>query len=96
MSAGASRSTGETGGLIDDLDELIRLMIQQIKSAITKHTKVGDLIRMIELRYKLLPDNSSQKDFWKMMERIRQEKLRPAKDSLPRSDTRTPDRKAES
>ncbi|MCB2231192.1 hypothetical protein KQH82_10795 [bacterium] len=64
-----------TQSLIDDLDSLITGMIDQIRNDAAKHAKIGDLIRMIELRYKLLPDHSSQKEFWKMMEKIRKEKL---------------------
>lgn len=64
-----------TQSLIDDLDSLITDMIAELRENVANHAKIGDLVRMIELRYKLLPDHSSQKEFWKMMEKIRKEKL---------------------
>lgn len=75
MSSSDGADQARALNLIAELDRLIELMIKEITQQISKHAKLGDFIRMVELRYKLLPDNSSQKDFWKMMEKIRQEKL---------------------
>ncbi|MBD3402796.1 hypothetical protein GF420_07860 [candidate division GN15 bacterium] len=61
--------------MITKLDELITSLFTEINDNVRKHAKLGDLIRMIELRQKLLPDNSSQREFWKMMEQIRREQL---------------------
>jgi hypothetical protein len=61
--------------IIDQLDLLIDEYITQIRDDIAKHAKAGDLIRMIELRHKLMPDSSRQKEFWKVIEDLRREKL---------------------
>jgi hypothetical protein len=68
----------ETARIIERLDKLIDLYFDSIAADPDKHAKLGDLLKMIDLRQKLLPDNSNQKQFWDMIERICQEKL-PAK-----------------
>ncbi len=75
MSGTQAVDSAESKRIIEKLDTLIDAMLEQIESEVSKHTKLGDLIRMIHLRYKLMPDHSSQKEFWKMVEKIRQEKL---------------------
>ena len=68
----------DSGGFPDDLkmlDELIRCSHQKLLESLEKHVKLGDFIKMIELRRKLAPGDSDQKQFWRMLERIRQEEL---------------------
>jgi hypothetical protein len=57
------------------LDSFIELYYQHILQHIAKHAKLGDLLKMIELRQKLMPDNSDLKEFWDMVERVRRQHL---------------------
>lgn len=78
--------------IAEQLDELILAYFTAINEAVAKHAKLGDLIKMIELKQKLLPDNSEQKQFWKMMQDIRKEKL-PGKRTPTGNDFQSPRRK---
>jgi len=43
------------------------------------NAKLGDFIKMIEMRRKLAPSDTEQKKFWNMLEKIRQETLSKTK-----------------
>jgi len=68
------------------LDDLIRRYYRELLNSIKEHAKLGDFIKMIELRRKLAPGDADQKEFWRMLEQIRQEAL--AKDDVKRSKPR--------
>ena len=55
------------------LDDLIRRCYSELLKSIKENAKLGDFIKMIELRRKLAPGDSNQREFWKMLETIRQE-----------------------
>ncbi|MEA3296556.1 MAG: hypothetical protein U9R56_01685 [candidate division Zixibacteria bacterium] len=55
------------------LDDLIRRCYRELLKNIEENAKLGDFIKMIELRRKLSPGDSDQREFWKMLERIRRE-----------------------
>ena len=57
------------------LDDLIAKSFEKIAANSEKLDKIGDLLKMIELRRKLSPTDHEQKKFWKMIDRIRQEKM---------------------
>jgi hypothetical protein len=57
------------------LDDLIRRCYRELLKSIEKHAKLGDFLKMVELRRKLAPGDSDQKQFWKMLEKIRRETL---------------------
>lgn len=57
------------------LDELIRNHVRQLLAKPDKTAKLGDLLKMIELRYKLAPGDQAQQEFWAMLEEVRQEVL---------------------
>lgn len=57
------------------LDDLIQLYYKELSNNVKEHAKLGDFLKMVELRYKLAPGGSDQKQFWKMLEQIRQEAL---------------------
>jgi hypothetical protein len=57
------------------LDDLIRRCYQELLKSIEEHPKLGDFLKMVELRRKLAPGDSDQKQFWKMLEKIRRETL---------------------
>ena len=62
-------------------DELIKKYYSVIFNRAEEDAKLGDLIKMVELRHKLTPGGAEQKRFWKMMDEIRQgvAEKRPAK-----------------
>jgi hypothetical protein len=57
------------------LDDLIRRCYRTVTRQLDESTKIGDLLKMIELRRKLTPDDSSQKELWKLLERVRRDAL---------------------
>ena len=78
MSESPSAPSDLHADLAAKLTKLINKYYKHILANVKDHAKLGDLLKMIELKLKLLPDNSDQKQFWKMMQEIRREKL-PAK-----------------
>jgi hypothetical protein len=54
------------------LDDLITLYYREVVKHIEGNAKLGDLIKMVELRHKLTPGGAGQKRFWKLVEEIRQ------------------------
>jgi len=57
------------------LDKLIKNYSSQLLKNGDEKIKLGDLLKMIELRRKLSPENSEQKKFWKMLNKVRKENL---------------------
>ena len=57
------------------LDELIGRYYKQLCEDANKNAKLGDLLKMIELRQRLTPTDSGKAAFWKMMENIRKKSL---------------------
>ena len=53
------------------LDELIRMFYEVLKEREGVDAKIGDFMKMIELRRKLAPGDDDQKEFWKMIDEIR-------------------------
>ena len=58
------------------IDDLIAKIYDAIKENIKETAKLGDFIKMVELKHKLLPPNASQKRFWNMLEKVRREALK--------------------
>jgi hypothetical protein len=67
------------------LDDLIRRCYRELLKSIEEDAKLGDFLKMIELRRKLAPGDSDQKRFWKMLEKIRRETLGHDKVKRPAS-----------
>lgn len=57
------------------LDKLIQNYYTQLLKNGDEKIKLGDLLKMIELKRKLSPENSEQKKFWKMLNKVRKENL---------------------
>jgi len=72
----AGRNSAKFPDDLSMLDDLIRRYYRELLRSVEEHVKLGDFIKMIELRRKLAPSDSEQKRFWRMLERIRQEALR--------------------
>ena len=53
-------------------DELIERYYREIIKHTEENAKLGDLIKMVELRHKLTPSGADQKRFWKLVDEIRQ------------------------
>ena len=62
-------------------DELIERYYREIIKHAEENAKLGDLIKMVELRHKLTPGGADQKRFWKLVDEIRQGTIekKPAK-----------------
>jgi len=67
---------------LNTLDDLIgryyRAMLTQIKKEPDK-LKMGELLKMIELRVKQTPTDQKKKQFWDMLENVRREHLSETK-----------------
>ena len=67
---------------LSTLDDLIgryyRAMLTQIKKKPDK-LKMGELLKMIELRVKQTPTDQEKKQFWDMLENVRREQLSETK-----------------
>jgi hypothetical protein len=63
------------------LDDLIKKLYKKLSETVDKQGKIGDLLKMIEVRRKLAPQESAQRAFWEMMNRIREGTMPEAKGS---------------
>ncbi len=68
--------SGLKQGSIGILDELIKIIYERLLKDIDENLKVGDLLKMIELRHKLAPSSAEQEKFWAMLSRIRRDTLK--------------------
>ncbi|RKX21917.1 MAG: hypothetical protein DRP35_03180 [Candidatus Zixiibacteriota bacterium] len=57
------------------LDDLIAIFYKKLKKQLNEeeNLKLGDFLKMVELRRKLTPDKNSQKKFWDLLENIRKQ-----------------------
>ncbi len=62
---------------VDLLDDLIEKYFHAITNKVEKDAKLGDLLKMIELRHKLSPTGVDQKRFWKLVDEIRRSEFKP-------------------
>jgi hypothetical protein len=73
----AKKTAGDSPPLeIETLDELIRKCSKKLQEEFDENAKLGDLLKMIELRRKLLPTENDQRKFWSMIEEVRKEVLK--------------------
>ena len=68
--------SGSLRGSADILDELIKKIYKRLLKDIDENFKVGDLLKMIELRHKLAPSSVEQEKFWAMLSKIRRDVLK--------------------
>ncbi len=71
-----NESEKEIQSELDLLDNLIKNYYKQLEKNGDEKVKLGDFLKMIELRRKLSPENSEQKKFWKMINKIRHDNLK--------------------
>jgi len=58
------------------LDDLILLAFERYADSDDNSVKIGDLVRMIELRHKITPEGADQKQFWSELDKLRKKALR--------------------
>jgi hypothetical protein len=78
------------------LDDLIRKCYEQLLTQVATDAKLGDFLKMVEMRAKMAPSQSEQVKFWKMLDKVRVETLaeiEAAKRAAPRSKRQTMPRK---
>ncbi len=80
-----SNSDGQDEKKTDDLDileDLKKRIYDAIKNG-TPQPKVGDLLKVIELKRKLSVEGKGEKKFWDMVNKLRKEELTESKKSGP-------------
>jgi hypothetical protein len=55
------------------LDDLLTQCCRELKESLKGKVKLGDLLKMIEMRRKLAPGDSSDRAFWDMINQIKTE-----------------------
>lgn len=78
------------------LDDLVSKCYKQLLKKMVKDAKLGDFLKMVEMRAKMAPSESEQAKFWKMLDKVRADTLaeiEAAKRAAPRSKKRTTPRK---
>ena len=57
------------------LDDLISKCYNQLLKRMAKDAKLGDFLKMVEMRAKMTPSESEQAKFWKMLAKVRADVL---------------------
>lgn len=57
------------------LDDLIARAYRCYLDPDGENVKLGELLKMFELRHKITPQNAEQREFWSSMEKIRKQML---------------------
>jgi hypothetical protein len=72
------------GGL-DLLDDLIEQYYLELVTNVKEIAKMGDFLKMLELRRKLSPENQEKKQLWDLLRKIRREAMKdhPLEQSKP-------------
>lgn len=68
------------------LDDLLIGEYRKLKDPKDTSVRLGEFLKMIELRHKLTPSGTDQREFWAEMDRIRQKVLavdKPPRKSAP-------------
>lgn len=73
------------------LEDLIATYYRKIKIQIDKEKtlKLGDFLKMVELRNKLAPDQNSQKKLWDMLENIRKQASESSTEKIKKQKSKT-------
>ena len=76
------------------LDGLIGKCYRQLETKFDKNAKIGDFIKMVEFRRKLIPGDADQRKFWSMLDDIRKESMGDEKKKPGRKKKKTKGRNA--
>ncbi|MEW6411651.1 MAG: hypothetical protein AB1483_04155 [Candidatus Zixiibacteriota bacterium] len=60
---------------VDVLDGLIKNYYEKLIRVKSEDIKIGDFLKMVEMRKKLMPSQADQEKFWKMLDDIRRKNL---------------------
>jgi hypothetical protein len=63
--------TADSPDCLKFLDDLIERSALELKKSLEGKVKLGDFLKMIEMRRKLDPEDLSEKAFWEMIDRIK-------------------------
>ncbi len=74
MSEGTTNGEGEQHSDLEILEYLKNELFKEFKGDKTK-VKVGDLLKVIEMKNKLSVTGKTEKKFWEMINKIREEEL---------------------
>ncbi len=61
------------------LDKLINKYYETLENDNQTDIKIGDFLKMIEVRRKLAPVDADQREFWNMLEKVRKEAMNDKK-----------------
>lgn len=61
------------------LDDLIRASYENVKTEFTKNPKLGEWLKMIELRVKLSAEKATNRELWQLLEEVRRDVLKGEK-----------------
>lgn len=73
--AAKSREAPEFAGL-RLLDDLIRDSFQNVSKEFKEKPKLGDWLKMLEVRAKLTTEKASNRELWKLLDEVRREVLK--------------------
>jgi hypothetical protein len=88
--SGKNQTIEEQSDELAILDDLIRRCYLKLLHTISENAKLGEFLNMIELRRKIAPADREQKQFWEMLEEIRQQELRGKAESVSPAPTAAP------
>lgn len=74
---------------LEVLDDLIERSYKQLLNTYIENAKIGELLKMIELRNKLAPTRTEQQEFWEHIDKIRREQLNAKGNGNTRTNRRT-------
>lgn len=72
---------------LNKLDRLIDIYFDVLVKVDPDKVKLGDLLKMMELKRKLAPSDDARRLFWQMLDKLRKETLEPK--SAPTEDKST-------
>ena len=70
---------------LDLLDDLIAVEYFALKEQVKHDAKLGDFLKMLELRRKLAPENLEKKELWNLLRKIRNESMKDHPPTDPKS-----------
>jgi len=76
------------------LDDLIRDSFKNVSEGFKEKPKLGDWLKMLEVRAKLTAEKASNRELWKLLDEVRREVLKNGDKKSAKSRTRRPPTKS--
>ena len=70
--------------ILEKIKNLINEGYENVRKQVKEKMTVGEFIKMVDLYKKLIPKDSGHKEFWDMLDKIRNESLDSKKPVKPR------------